>query len=60
LISDFSYNGDICPSESDIDSLIGFVRMALFTVPAGGIGSITSIGVIEVNIFNAGLAPVVP
>jgi hypothetical protein len=60
LISDFSYNGEICPSEAEIDSLIGFTRMALFTVPAGGIGSITSIGVIEVNIFNAGLAPVVP
>lgn len=60
LLSGFSYNGEVCPGEPETDALIAALRVALLTVPAGGIGSITSIGVIEVNIFNAGLAPVVP
>jgi hypothetical protein len=60
LLSGFSYNGEICPGEPETDALIAALRVALLTVPPGDVGIIISVGVIEVNIFNTGLAPVVP
>ena len=58
LISGFTYNFEVCPSEAEIDTLIAALRVALLTVPEGGIGQILSVGVIEFNIFNAGVPPV--
>jgi hypothetical protein len=60
LISEFTYNGELCPSEADTDTLIAALRAALLHVPGGDIGWIISVGVIELNIFDAGFAPLTP
>jgi hypothetical protein len=55
LVGGFTYNGEVCPSEAEVDTLTAAIRSALLAASGGG--TITSIGVQEVNLFDGGYAP---
>jgi hypothetical protein len=52
LLSDFTYGGNVCPTEGAVDQMVAAIRAAF--LGASGIGTITSVGAVEVNLFNGG------
>lgn len=51
-IGGFTYFGVVCPTEAAVDQMISTIRSVLLAASAGG--TITAIGSIEVNLFDAG------
>ena len=54
FIGGFTYNNKVCPTEADVDAMTAAIEVALLA--AAGNGTITSVGVQEVNLFNGGYA----
>lgn len=52
LMSDFTYGGKVCPTEGAVDQMVAAIRAAF--LGASGVGTITSVGAIEVNLFDGG------
>lgn len=53
-ISGFSYNNKVCLSEAEVDVLTAAIEAALLS--ASEAGTITSVGVQEVNLFDGGVS----
>jgi len=51
-IPGITYLGKVCPSESEIDALIAAIEVVLLGASEGG--TITSVGVTEITLFNGG------
>ena len=55
LMSGFTYNAKVCPTEGEVDQMVAAIRAALLAATLGDTGgTITSVGAIEVNLFDGG------
>jgi hypothetical protein len=51
-IAGFTYSGVVCPTEAAVDAMTSAIRSVLLAASVGG--TITALGSIEVNLFDAG------